>query len=92
MAKLCRKCHKEIGNAEFCPHCGEYRLGNRVLQRKNEALTRCNQASIANNNQRAKRDKEPIFTLEEAFIMGVHPQDEFYRKTMELDILGKDYR
>ena len=25
------------------------------------------------------------------FLMGIHPQDAFYRKTMELDILGKDY-
>ena len=90
--RLCRNCHKDIGDAEFCPYCGEYRLGNKVLQRKNEALARYKQTAIINNiGQTSKKEKQPIFTEEEAFLMGIHPQDAFFRKTMELDILGKDY-
>lgn len=39
-----------------------------------------------------KETKEPIFSEEECFLYGIHPNDEMYRKTMELDILSKNYK
>ncbi len=39
-----------------------------------------------------KQPREPIFTQEESFLYGIHPDDEMYRKTMELDILSKNYK
>lgn len=39
-----------------------------------------------------KVEKEPMFSEEECFLYGIHPDDEMYRKTMELDILSKNYK
>lgn len=44
---------------------------------------------VANGNRKIKN---PIFSEEECLIYGIHPDDEMYRKTMELNVLSKKYR
>lgn len=39
-----------------------------------------------------RKSKESTFSEEECFLYGIHPDDEMYRKTMELDILSKNYK
>lgn len=39
-----------------------------------------------------KKCSNQIFSEEECFMYGIHPDDEMFRKTMELDILSKNYK
>lgn len=41
--------------------------------------------------ERQKKQIPPIFSEEECFLYGIHPDDEMYRKVMELNILTKNY-
>lgn len=84
---FCLKCYKNMGDKEICPHCGAHRLGDMAMSKK-EA-----ESVLAKFfGRKPKREKQPMFSKEERFLYGVHPNDEMYRKTMELDILSKDYR
>ena len=83
---FCYGCDEDIGDNEYCPYCGMHRSGDDAMD---EQEARAVLAQFA--PKRTKKEKQPIFTEEEAFLMGIHSQDAFFRKTMELDILGKDY-
>ena len=47
---------------------------------------------IVQNNGKKRKGIFPVFSEEECFLMGIHPDDEMFRKTMELDILSKNYK
>ncbi len=83
----CLKCYKEMGNKQYCPHCGAHRMGDMAEDRtKPSALLKIL------FGRRGKKKKHPLFSEEECFLYGIHPNDEMYRKTMEMNILSKDYR
>lgn len=84
---FCLKCYKDMGDNQYCPHCGAHRLGDMAMSKKQSegALARF-------FGKRQKEIKQPIFSKEESFLYGIHPNDEMYRKTMELDILSKNYK
>lgn len=89
----CMLCGKPIGMWDkVCKHCGTKQFGDNNECYPDEDAVKSTQILWNRRTKDTKKEKQPIFTEEEAFIMGVHPQDEFYRKTMELDILGKDYK
>lgn len=80
--RFCLDCGKQIKDKDdICPYCGfDYQtfmdVGDDILPR--HTIT--------------QKEKEPMFTEEQAFMMHIHPDDEMYRKTMELDILSKNYK
>lgn len=80
---FCLDCIKDIGDSEYCPYCGKHRMGDLAMSEKKalEELRKFN----------GKR-KTPMFSEEECFAYGIHPDDEMYRKTIELNVLSKDYR
>lgn len=81
----CLYCEKKIGLFdEVCPYCGEAQYdevanGNRKILKPQGV-------------SRERKIKNPIFSEEECLIYGIHPDDEMYRKTMELNVLSKKYR
>lgn len=85
----CLQCGKSIGMWDKqCKYCGTPQYGTnnefypgRSLRGKLKEIL----------GKPSLRTKEPIFSEEEAFLYGIHPNDEMYRKTMELDILSKNY-
>ena len=89
----CLQCGKEIGMWDTrCKHCGASQFGenNEFYPTENasqQAKTLLNNAAL---NPPKKRRKS--LTVEEQFAFGIHPNDETYRKTLELEILGKNYK
>ena len=83
---FCLDCIKDIGDSEYCPYCGKHRMGELAMSKK-EA-----KSVLARFFKRRGKVKQPVFSEEERFLYGIHPNDEMYRKTMELNILSKDYR
>lgn len=84
---FCYGCDENIGDNEYCPHCGMHRFGEKPMSNQ-EA-----KSVLANTFRgKSKKEKLPTFSKEESFIYGMHPNDEMYRKTMELDILSKNYK
>lgn len=81
----CLKCYKEMGNQQYCPHCGAHRMGDMAKDK-----SRPN--SLLKILFRRREKKQPLFSEEECFLYGIHPNDEMYRKTMEMNILSKDYK
>ena len=76
-----------MGDNQYCPHCGAHRLGAMAMSKKQS------EGALARFwGKRQKEIKQPIFSKEESFLYGIHSNDEMYRKTMELDILSKNYK
>lgn len=103
---FCLMCGKTIGIWDkTCKYCGANQFGDnnefypddksikiaRILQTQHDV-------GISDGifsgifQKKPKKTKGPIFTKEECFLYGIHPDDETYRKTMELDILSKNYK
>lgn len=77
----CIECRKKIGVLDDkCPHCGAIQYDDEPTMER----------LVVGFEPRIK-EKKPIFSKEECFLYGIHPNDEMYRKTMELDILSKNY-
>ncbi len=84
---FCLECYKDMGDSQYCPHCGAHRLGDMAMSQKET------ESVLAKFfGRKPKGEKQPMFSKEESFLYGIHPNDEMYRKTMELDILSKNYR
>lgn len=78
----CIECRKPIGILdEKCPYCG-------AMQYDDEPA----KEPVVIEARKKNKRKELLFSEEEGFLYGIHPDDEMYRKTMELNILSKDYR
>lgn len=77
----CGKTIKALTNA--CPYCG---FANIPQEHSMDTVLK-NSVHV-----KERREKKPMFTEEQAFAMHIHPDDEMYRKTMELNILSKSYR
>lgn len=78
----CLNCKKTVGLFDqVCPYCG-----NKMYD--DEPVTE----SVARPKEKKRKGILPIFSEEECLVYGIHPDDEMYRKTMELDILSKNYK
>ena len=84
---FCYECQENMGDSEYCPNCGAHRFGDMAMSEK-EATKVLTQFI----GRKPKKEKQPMFSQEERFLYGIHPDDELYRKTMELDILSKKYK
>ena len=103
---FCFGCQKNIGDNQYCPYCGMHRLGDfgcDTVVKKPQGILSGFLASLLNpsietvgieksRNEEPQKVKEPMFSEEECFLYGIHPEDEMYRKTMELNILSKNYK
>lgn len=102
----CLMCGEKIDSDLLeCPHCGEKQYGendeyypdertmNLARQLLRTQQVEGNQGFFSRLFRRKHREPaEPVFTKEESFVYGIHPDDKMYRKTMELDILSKNYK
>ena len=84
---FCYECDENIGSNESCPYCGTHRLGDMVMNKKRTKSTLTELFG-----RKSKGVKQSMFSEEQKLIYGIHPDDEMYRKIMELNILGKDYQ
>lgn len=99
----CLMCGEKIDSDLLtCPHCGEKQYGENNEFYPDEKSMRAARAIMQGQQTGSaggflsrlfgKKQKQLIFSEEECFLYGIHPDDELYRKTMELNILSKDYR
>ena len=78
----CLNCKNTVGLFEqVCPYCGNRMYDDQPVTDK-----------TVQNNGMKRKGIFPVFSEEECFLMGIHPDDEMYRKIMELNILSKDYK
>ena len=78
----CIECRKKIGVLDDkCPYCG-------AIQYDDEPAKESKAVMVMQKNEK----KIPVFSEEECYLYGIHPNDEMYQKTMELDILSKNYK
>ncbi len=84
---FCYECDENIGNNEYCPYCGTHRFGDMAMSKKESKSTLAKLFG-----KKSKEVKQPIFSEEQRLIYGIYPNDEMYRKTMELDVLSKNYK
>lgn len=83
---FCLDCIKDIGDSEYCPYCGKHRMGDLAMSKK-EATS----VLAKFIGKQPKKEKQPMFSTEECLVYGIHPNDETYRKTMELEVLSSNY-
>ena len=98
----CLMCGEKIDSDLMeCPHCGEKQYGENNEFYPDEKSMRTARAILQKQSSVkggflerlfGKKEKQPMFSKEERFLYGIHPNDEMYRKTMELDILSKNYK
>lgn len=80
---FCLECGGEIKSCTaVCPHCG---FDNGAYMNEVEETGQV-------QSSRKRKNKPTIFSEEECLIYGIHPDDEMYRKTMELNVLSKKYK
>lgn len=84
---FCYGCDENIGDNEYCPYCGMHRSGDKPMSKKEAGRVLANFFG-----GKPKNEKQPMFSTEECLVYGIHPDDETYRKTMELEVLSKNYK
>lgn len=84
---FCPKCFKNMGDNEYCPFCGSHRMGDMTMSQKESD-------SVLKRffGNKPMKEKQSMFSEEECLVYSIHPKDVMYRKTMELDILSKNYK
>lgn len=99
----CLMCGKKIDSDLLeCPHCGEKQYGENNEFYPDEKSMRAARAILQSQQPVesesffsrlfGKKQKQPMFSEEECLVYGIHPDDEMYRKTMELNVLSKNYK
>lgn len=98
---FCYGCQKNMGDEEYCPYCGMHRLGSlggEIRPKKFNGLLSgifSGEPKMKAEPKRIKAPKKvnaPIFSEEECFLYGIHPNDEMYKKTIELNVLSRNYK
>lgn len=84
---FCYGCDENIGDKEYCPYCGMHRSGDKPMS-KQEATT----VLAKFFGKKPKAEKQAMFSEEECLVYSIHPNDEMYRKIMELNVLSKNYK
>ena len=90
--KTCRHCgEKQFGeNDEYYPDKKSMNLARQLLKAQQVEEK---QGFFSRLFRRKHRElAESVFSKEESFVYGIHSDDKMYRKTMELDILSKNYK
>jgi len=78
----CIECRKKINVLDDkCPYCGANQYDDIPVKEP-----------VMIQFRRGKTEKTPLFSEEECLVYGIHPNDEMYRKTMELNVLSKNYK
>lgn len=100
--RFCIQCSKTIGIWDkSCKYCGTNQFGennefypDEKSMGKARAIIQSQTTVDTGFFERffRKKQKQPMFSEEESFLYGIHPNDEIYRKTMELDVLSKNYK
>lgn len=93
---FCLLCGKTIGLWDkVCKYCGEHQFGeNDKYYPDEEAMKQAVKIlGMSTESQiRPKKQKYQGLTAEEQLITGIHPDDEMYRKTLEMEVLTKNYK
>lgn len=100
---FCLMCGKTIGMWDkTCKHCGANQFGeNNEFYPDEKAMKAVRTAMQGQQTAESegffsrlfgKKQKQPMFSEEECLVYGIHPDDEMYRKTMELNVLSKNYK
>lgn len=77
----CIDCGKKIGALdEKCPYCGAEQYDDEPV------------VNVQSTRTKPKGSKRPVFSEEECLVYGIHPDDELYRKTIELNVLSRNYK
>lgn len=82
----CYGCQEDIGDSEYCPYCGLHRTGEK------DARSAKPKGIAGVLKKRTRKTNPPVLSEEECLLYGIHPKDEMYRKTMELDVLSRNYK
>lgn len=90
---FCLDCGKEISPMDkVCRHCGANQFGVNNEFYPTKKATQQAKTLLNNAATNPPKKKQRGLTVEEQFAFGIHPNDETYRKTLELEILGKNYK
>ena len=92
---FCLKCGKLIPRFDrTCQYCGKNQFGENNEHYPDEKMMRKAKKfwSSVFSRQKKKKTKNTGLSVEQQFIMGVHPDDEMYRRTLEHEILTRNYR
>lgn len=92
---FCSECGQTIDMFDAkCKYCGANQFGenneyypDKKMMRKAEKFW----GSLFSGKKK-KKAKNAGLSVEQQFIMGVHPNDEMYRRTLEHEILTKNYK
>lgn len=94
--KFCLQCSKKIGMFDKqCKYCGTNQYGeNNEFYPDEKAMKQVAKMFGATviSQARPKKQKYQGLTAEEQLITGIHPDDEMYRKTLEMEVLSKNYK
>jgi len=95
---FCIRCGKTIGMWDkTCKYCGRNQFGDNNEHYPDEEKMR-RAAKIFGVQMETKdvpqkqKEKYQGLTAEEQLITGIHPDDEMYRKTLEMEVLTKNYK
>lgn len=93
---FCLLCGKTIGIFDkVCKYCGEHQFGeNDEFYPDEKAMKQAAKmlSSAMSPQTRPKKQKYQGPTVEEQLAFGYHPDDEMYRKTLEMEVLTKKYK
>lgn len=91
----CLQCGKLIPRFDrTCQYCGINQFGENNEHYPDEKMMRKAEKFWGSlfSGKKKKKAKNAGLSVEQQFIMGVHPDDEMYRRTLEHEILTKNYK
>ena len=93
--RFCLQCSATIGIFDKqCKYCGANQFGENNEYYPDEKMMRKAEKFWGSlfSGKKKKKTKNAGLSVEQQFIMGVHPNDEMYRRTLEHEILTKNYK
>lgn len=94
--RFCLQCRATIGIFDKqCKYCGTNQFGENnefYPDRKAMRMAKKFLKAITSKKKTKKKIKNAGLSVEQQFFMGVHPDDEMYRRTLEHEILTKNYK
>lgn len=97
----CLMCGEKIdSNLLECPYCGEKQYGdnnefypNKSTMKAAKTLVQREQSGgLLGRILGGNKKQTAVLSEEECLLYGVHPDDETYRNTIELDVLSRNYK
>ena len=93
--RFCLQCSATIGVFDKqCKYCGTNQFGENNEFYPDEKMMRKAKKFWGSifSSKKKKKEKSTGLSVEQQFIMGIHPNDEMYRRTLEFEILTKNYK